>query len=352
MKKLNFIILIFILAVSFTSCSSDDGPKDEPKGKYEEGFFITNEGLFNSGSGTITFVGEDGTVEQEVYKKVNNDVLGNVVQSMVMAGDNAYIIVNNSHKIVVVNRYTFKKEAVIGGDDILNPRQMVIHNGVGYVSNWGDPLKSDDDFIAMIDLGTNKVTGKISVGEGPEDMLVYADRLFVNLQGGWSQNNKVALINLNTNQLEKNIEVRDVPNSIVEDNKGNIWVLCGGKPAWTQDESNGSLVRINPTGSEVVAYDFGDGDHPNHLTIDHDNLLYNLNGSVYIASVLNAGIPKPIDGITGFFYNMIARNGELYTLDAKDYSSEGELKIFNIANGTLLASIQTGIIPGSVAFQE
>jgi hypothetical protein len=48
---------------------------------------------------------------------------------------------------------------------------------------------------------------------------------------------------------------------------------------------------------------------------------------------------------------MNSLNGELYITDAKDYQSEGELKIFNPVTGVEVQSLETGIIPGSVVFQ-
>ena len=45
MKKLKFyaLILVTIISVSFSSCDDDD---DQPKGKFEEGVLVVNEGNF------------------------------------------------------------------------------------------------------------------------------------------------------------------------------------------------------------------------------------------------------------------------------------------------------------------
>ncbi len=354
MKTFKITAFLMITTLFFASCSSDDNPPvNIPKGDYENGFFITNEGAFNTGTGTITFVGDDGKVSQNIYKTVNNEDLGNVVQSMTLKGDKAYIVVNNSNKIVVANRYTFKKEGVIS-EDISNPRYMVAENDRAFVSNWGDPSDPSDDFISVINLNTNQVINTISVGEGPENMLIVNTKLFVNLKGGWGHNDQVAIIDLQTQSLIENVGVGDVPNSLIDDGRGNVWILCGGISWPVNSQSEGKLVRMSAaTGSVIRIYNFDTTEHPAFLNFDGGNLYYNLEGKVYKMSPSSADLPEEsVAGLDGFFYSMATYYGDMYATDAKDFNSEGELKIFNLASGTLLETIPAGIIPGSVVFQQ
>ncbi|MGB5263603.1 MAG: DUF5074 domain-containing protein, partial [Lutimonas sp.] len=127
MMYLKKLVTIFVFSFMIISCSDDD-KKVEEKGDYADGFFITNEGPFNNGSGSITHVSEEGVITQKVYEKVNNEVLGNIVQSMSMHKDKAYIVVNNSNKVVVVDRYTLKKMGTIEGEGVHFPRHMVAFN--------------------------------------------------------------------------------------------------------------------------------------------------------------------------------------------------------------------------------
>lgn len=350
MKTLKLITLLCLL-IFLNSCSDNDDPI-VPKGDYEHGYFISNEGPFQNGSGTITFVGDDGIVEQNVYKTVNDEDLGNIVNSITLVGDNGYIIVNNSHKIVVVNRYTMEKITTIEGDDINNPRYLIAKDNVAYISNWGDSANPDDDFVAIIDLLTNTVTNTIAVGEGPENMQIENDNLFVNLQGGWGVNNQVIVINTNSNSIANSITVGDVPNGIEKDGLGNVWVLCGGTPSWAGTETGGSLYKINANNFQTSSFEFEITDHPGNLTGESSMLYYELNGKIFAMDSKASELPnESINGLDGFYYNLNAYNGDLYTLNAKDYVSEGELKVFNLASGELLETIVTGIIPGDIAFQ-
>jgi hypothetical protein len=59
---------------------------------------------------------------------------------------------------------------------------------------------------------------------------------------------------------------------------------------------------------------------------------------------------EALNGVDGFYYTMVVKNGELFGTDAGDFASEGTLKVFNINSGTLLETIATGIVPGNIVF--
>jgi len=351
MKNLSTVCAFVTLLLFFTSCSEENKEPEVPLGDYEYGYFVSNEGPFQNGSGSITFVGQDGSVEQNIYKKVNGQDLGNIVNSMQIVDDKAYIVVNNSNKIVVANRYTMQSQASIVGENIKSPRYFAASNGKGFISNWGDPFDPLDDFITVISLESNTVLTTISVGEGPEKMLIEGEDLFVCLQGGYGTNNKVVVIDIFDLNIKATLSVGDVPNSIVADGNGEVRVLCGGNPDWTGNETMGMLYRIIPRNYDVSSIDFSDTDHPGLLSWDMGKLYYSLNGEVYEMAEDDENLPgSSIDGLDGFFYSMTVQNGELYATDAADFVSEGTLRVFNVNSGALLESIPTGIVPGQVVF--
>ena len=345
LKKSLFILSLLIFCAS---CSDDDTPP-VPLGEFERGFFITNEGPFQNGTGTLSFVGDDSEISHAIFGTTNNEDLGNIVQSMTLFGENAYVVVNNSAKIVVANRYTMNKAATIEGSDINNPRYFVAEGTTGYVSNWGNAFDATDDFIAVIDLTSNTVVSTVAVGEGPEEMVIDNGKLYVNLQGGFSQNDKVEVIDI-SNTSKTTIEVSDVPNSILKDGNA-IWVLCGGNPNFTGNETAGSLIKIE-NGVATTALDFEVTEHPSHLSLDNGILYYYLGGKVYSVDTSSSTLsPTTNDAYDGSYYSLQAHNGLLYTTDAGDFASEGTLKVFNLSNTTLEETYTTGIIPGSVVFQ-
>lgn len=350
LKKLIYLVIsIFILS----SCSGDDDSVNPvlPLGDYESGILISNEGPFGVGTGTISFISEDfSNVEQTIFNRVNGSDLGNIVQSIGFQGDLAYIIANNSHHIKVVNRYTFNEVATISiGLD--NPRFFVAVGDNGYVTNWGDPADDTDDFVAVIDLLTNTISTTIPVALGPEKLVANGDTVYVAHQGAYSQNNVVSVINANGNNLIQEITVGDVPNSMTI-SESNLFVLCGGKPSFTGTETGGSLVVINLVSNEVSrTLPFGDTDHPTLLSLDASNLYFGLNGGVYRMRTSDISLPSSAI-ISGFFYGMRAHDGLLYATDAGDFASNGILKVFDLSDSVEIHSIEVGIIPNGIYFNE
>lgn len=349
MKKLNKLFLLVLTFSMLFSCSSDDDSGIE--GDYTDGYFIVNEGNFGSGIGTLSFVDNGGNVSHDVYQTVNSEPMGNTLQAMYFYEDKAYLVLHGSHKVIVTNRYTMEKIATIEGNEVNNPRFFVAAGNKGYLSNWNDPSNATDDFISVIDLSTNMVESTIAIGEGPEKMIINDNKLYVNLKGGYGQNNQVVIINTTNNSIVDSLTVGDVPNSIVVDEHNDIWVLCEGKPSFTGNETAGRLVKIK---DDVVFenIDFTSTEHPSFLSIndEKDTFYYNLNGEVYSQTNDITTSANEIVGFDGFYYGMSINNNKLYTLDAGNFTSEGTLKIFDLSSGAN-ETITTGIIPNSVVFQ-
>ena len=346
--------LLFGASLLFTSCTDNTVNPPEPLGAYEDGLFVCNEGPFMNGTGTLTYVSYDlATVEQNVYKTVNGgEDLGNIVQSISFEGDNAYIVVNNAHKVVVANRYTMEKVAEITAD-LENPRYFIAASATkGYVSCWGNAFDATDDFIAVVDLTTNTVTSTIPVDLGPEKMVSYNDKVYIAHQGAYGQNNIISVLDSATDAVSTTITVGDVPNSIVLDANNMIWVLCGGTPAWAGTETIASLYKINTTTDAVVSnFDFTLGNHPSHLTLDKPmgEMYYALTGGVYKVNTNASMLPMaPI--FNGNYYNMAVHNRKLYATDASDFASEGTLHVIDLTNTSVRNTVATGIIPGNVNF--
>jgi len=348
MNLLKRITYVFIATLILASCSNDDD-NVAPLGDYEFGFFVTNEGPFGTGTGTVTFISNDFTnVDQTIFNDVNNADLGNIVNSMGFGGDNAYIIANNSNKIEVVNRYTFESITTIT-EGLENPRYFAAIGDKGFVSNWGDPFDNNDDFIAVIDLNTNTVVASVSVAFGPEKMIINDRKLYVAHQGGFGQNNIISIIITDTNALISAIVVGDAPNSLVVSGD-SLWILCGGNPDYTGNETNGALVELNLTNQVIEqTLNFELTQHPSGLTMDDINFYYGLNGAVFSMEESDTSLPTE-SIINGSFYSLTAHQGILFATDAGDFTSNGTLKMYDLSNNSEIETIEVGIIPGGVYF--
>jgi YVTN family beta-propeller protein len=317
---------------------------------YENGILVLHEGNFFGGNASVSFVTQDLSVSSAgIFNTANEKALGDVAQSMAFNGDLAYIVVNNSQKVEVVNRYTFETKATID-EGFLNPRYMTFANGKGYVTNWGDGSDAGDDYIAVVNLEDNSVEATIPVPEGPEWILAKENSIYVAHQGGFNQNNIISVIDATSNTVTASVTVADRPNSMQLVND-DLWVLSGGNPAWTGSETAGQLDKIDTTTNDVTTtIAFGTTEHPSYLSVDGDVLYYLLNGNVYKFGSSDAVLPADAE-ISGLnFYDMTVNDGRLYGVDAKDFASNGSLEVYDLSTNALLGSIEVSIIPGGVYF--
>ena len=118
-----------------------------------DGYFIINEGNYGVGNGSISYVSEEGSVVHDIFYSNNLFQLGDVVQSMKIINDFAYIVVNNSSKIEVATADSILYVSTI---PLSSPRYIAqVSEDKAYVTDWGI------NGVQVIDLNTNTVTSSI-----------------------------------------------------------------------------------------------------------------------------------------------------------------------------------------------
>tara|TARA_B100000212_G_scaffold340917_1_gene322695 strand:- start:9 stop:1073 length:1065 start_codon:yes stop_codon:yes gene_type:complete len=352
MIKNNFLIILLSVLV-LASCQNDSIRPNVPIGLYENGYFVTNEGNFGTGNGSLSFIDDRGSVSNNIFAQTNSFSLGDVVQSMEIINEKAYIVVNNSSKIEVANIDSMAHVATING--LISPRYILqVSNERAYISDWGI------GGIHVLDLNTNSIISNISTGQGPEKMLIKDNKAYICNVGGFGLDNTVSVIDTENDVLITNINVGDKPNSIVEDANGNIWVLAGGNTEYDANwnvvaETPGELTTINSETNNVDgSVVFEVGDHPKDLIIDDNGTtLYFSNGSwsksVYSFNIYNNMLSEnPI--INKSFYSLGYNDNHIYGTDVKDYVQNGWTYKFN-TNGQVVDSNEVGIIPGGYCFR-
>lgn len=352
------VLMIAALAVFFASCSNDDEQgfvDDLPLGAYDEGVLILNQGNFGQDNATISYLSNDFSIFQEsAFSTVNpTKVLGNTAQDIGFYNDFAFIVLNASNKIEIVNRYTLEYIATIDSG-LDNPRYIAFSNGKGYVTNWGDGGVATDDYVAIINLSNYSISGTIPVVEGPERIVENNGNLYVAHQGGYSYGNTVSVINATSNTVSTTIPVGDVPNSLQVKN-GVLYVMCGGKAAWTLDETLGKLVKINlSTNTVSSSIDFANGNHPSNLYISNDIIYYTQDSDVFSMGLNASTLPSTTlfstfgQGVYGV-YSFAVENSKIYVGDAGDYNSNGKVYVYSLT-GTLENQYTVGVIPAGFYF--
>lgn len=356
MKKLSFYFALAISIIIFSCNSDDDNFTPITDNDYRQGVIVLNEGGYTYSNASISFISNSGEIHSNIFKTSNGRTLGDVAQSISFYGDWAYIVVNNSNTIEVVNRYTFESIATIASE-LYNPRYIEFHDGKGYVSNWGDGNDPNDDFIAVVDLDSHTITSTISVPQGPERLIVDNGNLYIAQRGDYSYGNSISIMDLNTNSLTGSIQVSDVPNGMEKAN-GHLFVLCSGKADWTGEETLGAMYKIDLQNHQVVEdFEFPFGVHPTFLEIEAGKIYYTIGNDIYRTDVSNIEasnspfISTSDDGLE-ILYGFNVVNGWIYACDAKDYVSNGELFAYSLSGNMDSRYPISGIIPNGVYFNN
>ena len=173
MKNLSgFAFLTFLLASTLFFSSCDKSDENQPQLK---GAIIANAGNFGAANGSISLYDETtGDISNGVVKNANdNGEIGASIESVFVDGQTGYIMCNTPDKIEIIDVGTFKyKNNPITG--LVNPRNMAVLGGKGYVTCWGpyeDDYSLKNSYVAIIDLKTNEVTKKVPTAPGPRALL-------------------------------------------------------------------------------------------------------------------------------------------------------------------------------------
>ena len=349
------VFVAFISAIFLTACSNDDENTEAPLGNYDNGVLILNQGGFGNGNASISYVSEDFVTQQNnIFSLVNPTItLGDTAQDIGFYQDLAFIVLNVSNKIEIVNRYTMAHVATISSG-LDNPRFIAFSNGKGFVTNWADGTNTSDDYVAVVNLSSYAVSSTIAVAEGPEKIIENNNKLYVAHAGGFNFGNTISVINAATNSLQTTINVGDVPNSLkIKDN--SLYVICGGKPSYATTETAGSLVKINLSNNSVSnIINFTATTHPSNLIINGNNMYYTVDDAVFKTSLNATTLPStPLftttsQGVYGV-YSFAVENDKIYVGDAGDYNSNGKVYIYSEA-GILENQYTVGVIPAGFFF--
>jgi hypothetical protein len=345
--KLNNLLILFIL-LTIISCGKDD---DTSTGAYAKGVFILNQGKFPGGASAVSFIGSLDINDTDIYAKENaNATLGPVAQGMIFKNDNAYISLNGDNKIVVVDANTFKNKSTITGVDL--PRYFVSSGDKIYASQWG--ATGFDGSIKIIG-SDNKIVDEIKTDRAPEKMLIANNKLYVTMSNGFAHDSFLRIYNLSSKALESELTLGSGPNSIVQDNTGSIWVLCGGYFDFVSGNViNSRLYKI--VNDKVISYIQFDKSGIDNLTTNASrNKLYFTNGDkiTEINPATNTQTDYSIPGVSAFWYGLGYSNNEnaLYASDAKDYASQGSVYRLDLDDNKV-KEFKASVVPAQIYIRE
>ena len=351
MKRItNLLILALIASISLTSCSSDDdAPIDDeevPLGDYENGLFILNEGNGNPATASISFLGDDGMLLNDIFRTVNPDTeeIGTFLQNMFFDETRAFIVSGSANSVTVVDRYTFEYIATVSGD-FEAPRYGTVANGFAYVTNTADFSTGDDDFFTVIDL-TDYTTTRVDLNGWSEKVMTYNDKVYI-ANGYFGSGNSITVFNPQSNSVETVIDLGagNSPNSF-EVEGDTLYVLTSGFGI------DGNIFKINLSNNQISSTVSipSEIESVGNLAIEGDSIYFTSGASVYSVGVNETSVSTtPVltyesNSEFGVMYGFEVENDAIYISDGGDFASDSEAYQYSL-DGALLESFTVGVGP-------
>jgi hypothetical protein len=349
-----YIILVFILLISCKK-NMNFGPQTDQViddvSISVNGAFVINEGLYGANNGSLSYIDLDSLkINNHIFQNANDQYLGDVPQSVSILNNKAYIVINHTAKLYIVDLANISLIQSVSGFN--SPRYICqVTSDKAYISD----LYSDS--LVIFDINNYTITGYINIGRSSEKMLFHKGYAYIlnwsNYGNASIENKKVVKIDVNTDQVVSEIEVTKEPNSIILDKNDKLWVLCSG--GYDNSEFP-ALIRINPDNDQIeLQLDFPTiSSSPTSLCVNHtkDTLFY-INGGIYQHHINSNQLESsPIIEENGnTYYNIACHPDENKILisDVKNYSSQGQVHIYK-TSGTHITSLDAGIIPGDIKF--
>lgn len=339
-KKLLLKSLLFSLfAIAFVSCSDDDDPVVPQENWQKEGAYILNSGKSGNNNATLGYYVKAENNYSELFETANSGLkLGDTANDMLVYGGKVYIAMSGSTVIRVLDRSGKQQTEISSKSGSVNeePRSLTAYNGKVYVSYF-------DGYVSRIDTSSLAIDKTVAVGRNPEQLKVSNNKLFVANSGGmgWATGNydkTVSVIDLNSFNVVKSIEVLMNPVSIQVDKSGYVYVISMGN----YNDILNTLQRIDPTTYEVKtvtnATEMGiNGDKTKIYYVysqwDNagNNIISYLTYNTQTGKVSDTSFITDNTTISNFYKLSIDPSNDDIYVSTSDYTNNGDMYVFSSA---------------------
>lgn len=333
------------------------------------GIYLVNQGNQGSNKARLDFLNfHNGFYIRDVFTEYNPEVvkgLGDTGNDVQVYKGKVFVAVNGSHKVEIMDAYSMKRLAQV---DVPNCRFIAFDGNHAYVTSYvakdKESLKTQKGALYCIDLDTYKVTGQVTVGYQPEQLVIMDGKAYVANSGGYvaGYDDTVSVVDLKSMKVEYDIKVAINLGLMLVDAEGTIWVSSQGNFSDVSSTLNylvkkgdkyelGGSVNV-PVSSMALAgdkiYVIGSTYTPPAwaLTTTY-NIVNAKTRKLESGSFITDGTESDI--ATAFTVTVNPGNGDIYVTDAKDYVSSGTLHCYT-GSGKHKWSVRTGDIPARIAF--
>lgn len=333
------------------------------------GIYLVNQGNQGSNKARLDFLNfHNGFYIRDVFTEYNPEVvkgLGDTGNDVQVYKGKVFVVVNGSHKVEIMDAYSMKRLAQV---DIPNCRFIAFDGNCAYVTSYvakdAESLKTQKGALYCIDLDTYKVTGQVTVGYQPEQLVIMDGKAYVANSGGYvaGYDDTVSVVDLKSMKVEYDIKVAINLGLMLVDAEGTIWVSSQGNFSDVSSTLNylvkkgdkyelGGSVNV-PVSSMALA---GDKIYvigttyipPTWKPTTTYNIVNVKTRELESGSFITDGTESDI--ATAFTVTVNPGNGDIYVTDAKDYVSSGTLHCYT-GSGKHKWSVRAGDIPARIAF--
>lgn len=301
--------------------------------QYSDGIIISNEGGFGKSNAEISYVDANNQVTNGIYALANGgEILGDILQSIFFYEDKVILVVNNSDKVVIADRSSFKKIKEIS---VKQPRYATVAQGKMYITS------STEAKVFVMDAETFQPITTIDLDTQAEEIHHFGDYVYA-VKARWGSGNQIDVINPNTNSIEKTISLEEGIRS-VRTNGTAIYALSSSNSGTTLQEINIQNQEITKTISNSQMK----GIHK--MAIHGNDIFIAGNSSVYkISAQLSEMDNTPLFVVPATdswfeFYGFDIVDGLLYEVDSNRFVAPSTVRTHRLSDGVVEHTLTTMI---------
>lgn len=326
MKKFIFPIIATALVIG---CKSDDQNPITKTDNYSEGYFVVNEGNFTHNNAEISYLKSDlSSIENQLFKKVNNKILGDVAQCLTQNDKYVFLVINNSNTVEIVDKKNFKSIATIS-KNLQLPRYATVTANKIWVTN-------SNKTISTYNLSNFSFSDSISLEYTPEYIESTNNTVYVTT-GPWTSSGRMNAFDSTPNT---NSSYFDRAITGITKNNNTVYLL-------TSDEYMGAIFKMEGTSPTKIATIL----RKSLFLRYYNNKLYYTSGNTIFEYDLNSKVSISLFSVrdTGFsaIYGFDVFDEKIFIANAKAFNETGEIDVYNM-KGQLLKSIKVGMGPNAV----
>lgn len=306
--------------------------------QYSNGLIVSNEGNIGVSNAEISYI-ENNVITNNIYGTANaGETLGDVLQSITFHDQKGLLVLNNSNKVVVVNRESFVKEATIT-ENIYQPRYSTVLHGKIYTTNtaYGQP-----SYVSVHDATTYQWITNIALNQSSEEIYAVGNHVYV--MGAWyGEGNRIDVIDPTTNAITTSLTLEQGLQSL-EVNGTDVYALTSNATGTTVYKVNGLTHQIvsevkNTSLRDVTKFSLG----ASYLYLKSGLNVYRVPQDLtnFPSEVFFTG--RGTDSWGSGFYGFDVIDDSIYQLNANEYVSATSVHQYSLT-GDYVQTLTAGLI--------